>query len=196
MNTKRCRIIRRHIEPLDPRRPLPEGLDWYVLTTEPKREFHVAHWLEDSGWSSLVPLQYRLRAVTRHGRGRNVKRNRVEMPLIPRIVIVGFSEAVPWLQVGSHRHVTGVLGVNGMPIAMRRGEAERLQRKSAELLLPKKEIQFKPGDQAKVPRVGWMEEHHRIVEIASIQGKWATVIQSWFGTARGVKVAVDDLEAA
>lgn len=190
------RIVRRHIEPLDPRRDLPEGRDWYVLTTEPKREFHVAHWLEENEWNSLVPLQYRHRAVTRHGRGRNVKRARVEMPLIPRIVIAGFSGPVPWLQVEEYRHITGVLGVSGTPIPMRPGEVERLQMTSAALLMPKKEIHIEVGGKAKVPMVGGMEEYHRIVEVASLHGRWATVIQSWFGMPRAVKIAVDDLEAA
>lgn len=185
----------RHPSPLDPRRELPAGLRWYVLTTEPKREFHVAHWLKDQGLFSLVPLVYKLQTANRHGARRNLKRGKIEMPLIPRVVVVGF-ETAPQLHVLAEDcwYITGILGIDGEPIPMRQGEAERLRLTSAELLRPKPDL--RPGDRAKLTRLGFRDEYLDVVEIKSLNGKHAKIIQSWFGAEREVTVAVEDLEAA
>lgn len=188
-------IRARTISPLDPRRPLPEGLAYYVLTTAPKREFHVARWLEEQELAfSFTPLQIRWISKTRHIRGRNRPRTRIEVPLVPRVVIAGFRGIPPWLTLDDNRHITGVLGVGGVPTAMRAGEAERLRETSAALLVPKVEKPLVPGAKAKVTAVGLFEGH--VVEVTSISGKWAQVIQSWFGTTREATVSVLDLEAA
>jgi hypothetical protein len=185
-------VIRpRTIAPLD----LPEGLAYFVLTTAPKREFHVARWLEEQELAfSFTPLQIRWISKVRHVRGRNKPRTRIEVPLVPRIVIAGFRGVPPWLNLDDCRHITGVLGVCGVPTAMRPGEAERLRETSAALLAPVVEKPVVVGGKAKMAAVGLFEGH--VVEVTSISGKWAKVIQSWFGTKRETTVSIMDLEAA
>lgn len=185
----------RHPQPLDPRRELPEGLRWYVLTTLAKREFHVARWLEEQDRFSLVPLVYKMQTANRHGARRNIKRGRIEMPLIPRIVVAGFNAPPqPHYLAEQCWYITGILGIDGEPIPMRQGEAERLRLTSAELLRPKPDL--RPGDRAKLNRLGFRDEYRDVVEIRSLTGKWAKIQQSWFGAEREVTVAVEDLEAA
>jgi transcription antitermination factor NusG len=185
----------RHPSPLDPRRPLPLGLRFYALTTAPKREFHVAHWLEAQDWFSLVPLIYRQQGARKwHGARRNIKRNKVEFPLIPRIVVAGFGfDPAAHVLAEGCRYITGILGTAGVAVPMLAGEAERLRLTSEALMVPVSP--FKPKDKVKVPLPGY-GDYLAIVEIASIQGKWAKVIQSWFGTPREITVEVDKLEAA
>ena len=181
--------------PLDPSRPIPPGLEWYVLTTAPKREHHVAHWLEGQGWRTLVPLAtvWKIRDK-RRGYNKRTSRVRMQVPVIPRIVMVGFATTPPWLTIRENWHIIGVLGDAGAPIPMRRGEAERLQIASQPLLNAPATQPLKIGGRASIAAPGPFSGH--IVEIKELTGKWATVIQSWFGGEVTVKIATDDLEAA
>jgi transcription antitermination factor NusG len=180
-------IRSRYVEPLDPRRPLPEGRQWFVLTCSPKREFTVARWLEEQRLAmSLTPLQIRFFSPTRHVRSKTRQRKRMAVPLVPRIVIAGFIGPVPWLTLDDCRHITGVLGIAGSPVAMRPGEAERLRETSAALLIPTPDKPVLPGAKARLTTPGLFEGH--LVEVSSISGKWAKVIQSWFGSTREVRV--------
>lgn len=168
-----------------------------MLTTAPKREFQVARWLEEErGAYTLVPLIHRWRTSKRHGPSRNLQRVKTELPLIPRIVVVGLASPPQASELSrSYRHITGVLGIAGSPAAMRPGEVERLRETSVGLLQPRNPARFKAGDRVRMPVPGYGGEHV-IVEISSLTGKWAKVKQSWFGAEREVPVEVDKLEAA
>lgn len=191
----RRRAVRYIFNPLDPARSLPIGLGWYVLTTEAHREYQVAHWLEDRvdlDLPTLVPLETRWRLMDKRRGGGKPPRVRYQVPLIPRVVIVGCHGEFQFEAMDS-LFVTGVLGIDGVPCPMRQGEAERLQAASEGL---RKSVEPKPlraGGSATVTAPGLFMGH--IVEVASLTGKRAKVIQNWFGERREVEVAREDLEA-
>lgn len=189
-------VVVKRFEPLDPRRPLPQGLAWYVLSTAPKREFQVAAWLEAQGWNSLIPIENKKRNVSRHHRGAKAKVREFAVPLVPRMVFFGYpaSEKVPWLTITDAYHITGVLGIKGTPAQMRPGEIDRLRDTSEALLRPMVLTPIEAGKRARMMAPGLWQGH--VVDVASITGKHAKVIQNWFGVSTEVKVDVKDLEAA
>lgn len=184
----------RQPSPLDPRRSLPDGLSYYVITTASKREFNVARWLEaECDAFTIVPLVYRPLSPRWRGVKYAIKMGKAEMPLIPRIVVAGM-ELPPSAGVLSevNRHITGVLGINGEPMPLRTGEPERLLEISAALMKPVPI--YKSGDKVKMPMAGYGSAG--VVEVSSVRGRWAHVIQSWFGIEREVRVPLENLEAA
>lgn len=179
---------------LDPARPIPSGLDWYVITTEPAREDVIARWLEEQGYFTLTPLETRWRLAKPRCGGKSRKREAYQVPLLPRMVLVGFAEPPRWLAVMDRYGITGVLGINGAPVPMRRGEAERLQQASERLRRQSGPRAVKAGSKARIAAPGLFLGH--VVEVRSITGKTARIVQQLFGAAREVEIALDDLDAA
>ena len=192
---RRRKAERKIVLPLDPTRPLPPGLAWYVLTTEPSREHTIARWLESSGWSALVPLETRWRIPRSLKRGGDrQKREAYQIPLLPRMVLAGFADRPQWLTVMDHQGITGVLGINGTPAAIRRGEAERLQASSEGLRKATAPRPLVAGARATIAAPGLFQGH--VVEVVSIHGHKAKIVQQLFGASREAEISIDDLEAA
>ena len=192
---RRRKAERKIVLPLDPTRPLPRGLAWYVLTTEPQREHVVANWIEASGWAALVPLETRWRIPRSLKRGGDrQKREAYQIPLLPRMVLAGFPDAPQWLTVMDRYGVTGVLGINGTPAATRPGEAERLQASSEGLRKATAPRPLAAGAKATITAPGPLQGH--VVEVVSIHGRHAKIVLQLFGASREAEIPVDELEAA
>lgn len=189
-------IARPKPEPLDPSRPIPGGLAFYVLITLPNREYHVAHWREERGDFTLTPLETRAKLLDNQRGGKWQLRKFYQIPVFPRLVIVGFSSQPNWLEVMDNYHIQGVLGFNGTPAAMRQGEAERISASSESLRTVKAPKPLEEGKSARIVAPGMFIGH--VVEIATLSenGKRAKTIQNWFGQKREVDMATADLEAA
>jgi transcription antitermination factor NusG len=183
-------------EPLDPSRPLPVGLAWYVLVTSPNREYQVAHWREGHGDMTLCPLETRAKLIDNRRGGKRQQRSLYQVPVFPRLVMVGFNSAPNWLEVMDNFHIVGVLGFNGTPAVMRKGEAERIRASSESLRQIKVPKPLVEGGAARIVAPGMFIGH--VVEISSLSenGKRAKTIQNWFGQKREVEMSADDLEAA
>ena len=202
---KRLKPLKRHVfNPLDPARALPANLAWYVLTVEAHREYQVARWLEGvktdeknsliekAVYPTLVPLETRWRLMDKRRGGGKPPRVRYQVPLIPRVVIVGCAGEFRFEAMDNY-FVTGVLGIGGVPCPMRAGEAERLQAGSERL---RRSVEPKPlavGGKAMLTAPGLFMGH--IVDVATLTGKWAKIVQNWFGSSQEVTVNQADLEA-
>ena len=190
---------KRPLGPLDPLRPLPAGLSWYVLTTSPQREYVVARWLEDRGWHSLVPLDKRWKLSDPKRGGKKQERTAYMLPLLPRMVIAGFHVTPPWLTILDHQHIHGVLGVDHTPVALRRGEPELLQAISHALVSHKPSHSLAPGGKALVTAPGPLQG--QLVEVGTVRGKKAIIaaVFNQFGRQAlpfVMEAMVEDLEAA
>lgn len=174
---------------LDAARPMADSLTWFVIETAPGREHAVAASLETIGSTTMVPLKERWRLAkrkveasavfnmakaTRRARPATARvRVKVFHPAIPRAVFVGFAVAPPWYAIRETRHVTGVLGIAGCPLALRHGEAERFRDNvahrnktpPARTLRPGNKVTFDAGDLFA----------GKVVEITALHGKWATI---------------------
>lgn len=193
MKFKRRKIIvKPKPAPLDPSRPLPFGLEWYVLITQPNREYHVAHWREELGDMTLTPLETRVRLMDNQRGGKFALRTFYQVMVFPRLVMVGFNSQPNWLAVMDNYHITGVLGFNGTPAPMRKGEAERIAASSEALRSAKLPKPLEAGGRARIIAPGMFTGH--VVEIASLHGKRGFMIQTWFGEKRIVEMKLEDLE--
>jgi transcription antitermination factor NusG len=187
-------IIKPRQSPLDPARPFASFLQWFVITTSPLREYVVAHWLEEIiGAMTLCPLETRVKLMDNHRGGKFALRTFYQIPVFPRMVMVGFSSHPNWLQVMDHYHIAGVLGFNGTPEPMRKGEAERIRASSECLRTVKVAKPLEAGGKARIIAPGMFTGH--VVEIASLHGKRGFVVQNWFNEKRIVEMQIDDLEA-
>jgi transcription antitermination factor NusG len=194
-------IRRAALEPLNPGRPLPHGCTWYVLTTNPQREYTVQHWLEDQerNWFTLVPLDKRWRLTDRRSGGKNKKREAYMVPLLPRMVIAGFREPPPWLYILDHQHITGVLGINHEPIPLRQGEPELLRAISYALAAKGPAHAIAPGGKALVTCPGPLQG--AMVEVGTLKGKKAVITAIFDGMDKKglpfvMEALIDDLQAA
>lgn len=182
----------------DPTRPIPQGLAWYVFLVTLNREYKVADWLEtELGHFTLTPLETRFKLQDRSRGGAKEARIPYQVPLFPRLVLAGFADAPNWLKVMDNYHIQGVLGWNGTPARMRNGEAERIRMASEALRKARYEAVVKPlepGEKARIVAPGMFINH--IVEITSVQGKKAKMIQNWFGQPTEVEMFISDLERA
>jgi transcription antitermination factor NusG len=198
-------IRRAALEPLNPSRPLPGGYEWYVLHVSPHREYSVARAIEsvpDKKWFTLVPLDKRWKMEKQEGGrrgGGRVKRVASNVPLLPRMVVVGFNEPPPWLTILEMQHVNGVLGINHVPIPLRRGEPELLKSISHVLAKAGPAHAVKPGGKALITVPGPFQG--QIVEVGSVKGRKAIISAVFDRFDRKelpfvMETLLDDLEAA
>lgn len=142
---------------------------------------------------TLVPLETRVKLMDNQRGGRFAQRTFYQVPVFPRMVLVGFASHPNWLQVMDNYHVTGVLGFNGTPTAMRAGEAERIRLSSESLRNVKVPKPLEVGGKARIVGPGLFSGH--VVDIASLHGKRGFMVQEWFGEERIVEMNIADLEA-
>lgn len=180
--------------PLDPSRDFSPDLQWYVLVVQPNREYHVAHWREERGDMTLTPLETRVKLMDNQRGGKFALRTFYQIPVFPRLVMCGFSSPPNWLEVMDNYHIQGVLGFNGTPARMRKGEPERIRTTSEALRHIKEPKPLAVGEKARIVAPGLFCGH--VVEIASLHGKRGFMVQEWFGEKRIVEMKLADLEAA
>lgn len=191
-------------EPLNPARPIPHGLTFYVLIVNNRRIHSVAHWLEERGWFTLVPLEKRWKIAkgqSFHGKrgGARVKRESYVLPLLPGKIVLGVKGEVPWLTIREHQHISNVLGVDGVPAPLRHGEPEMLRAISVALSEIRPYKALKPSGTAFVSGPGVFQGKR--VEIGSLEGRNAIITAIFDGLQKvplpvTIRIAQDDLEAA
>jgi hypothetical protein len=187
-------IVKPKPQPLDPAREFSPNLQWYVLVVLPNREYHVAHWREGRGDMTLTPLETRVKLMDNQRGGKFALRTFYQVPVFPRLVMCGFSSPPNWLEVMDNYHIQGVLGFNGTPARMRKGEPERIRTTSEALRHIKEPKPLAVGEKARIVAPGLWVNH--VVDIKALNGKKARIIQNWFGSERETEVEIKDLEAA
>jgi hypothetical protein len=186
------------LQPLNPARPLPQGLTWFALISKAAREFKAAHWLEETygNCMTLIPLETRYRTKGHRGGVLKYSKAQYQVALMPRIIFAGFPSPPNWLSIWDGDEIfsgiLGAIGTNGTPLSMRHSEVERfrsnLDHDRANAGLPVLQI----GGRAMFVGDGVFNGH--ILDIEGLDEKSAVVAQDWFGAKRSVKVSRDDLE--
>lgn len=185
------------VSPLNPARPIPDGLTWFALISRRAREYRAARWLEEKLGNvfTLVPLETRTKSKGARG-GVNIPKAEYQVPVMPRIVFAGFSTPPNWLGIwdgdDTMSNIVAAIGNQGTPSPMRISEVERfrssLEADRAALGLPTLKI----GSTARFVGAGPFQGH--VVEIEALGPKFASVAANWFGPVK-VKVRRGDLEA-
>lgn len=163
--------------------------DWFVLRTEPRKEFAVEEILRRRGLRTFCPVETKWRRCGRR------RRSPVSYPMLPRYVFAGGAD--PWDVVHTFdgRGVQGVVTVNGRPGLISQDAVERLARISGGLVPTRTRVHraFQVGDLVEIAGKGFQ---HLAVPILSIKGETARVLITLFGAPQEVDVPVSQLDAA
>ena len=174
------------------------ALPWFALRVQPGSEVLVKDRLGSLGVPAAVPLKIVYR---RRSRVAKVK-TAMTFP-----VLAGYAFAAvdvgAWGRVLGLRHVSGVLGVDGVPTRMQAGQLAAFCRRAAAGAFSAPEHQrhmrtgheFAVGQRVEVcgtrtPLDG------RVVEVSALRGDVARVVMEMLGCAREVDVRIDRLIAA
>lgn len=166
--------------------------EWYVLRTQPMKEFASVEILTSRGLRAFCPTETKWRRI-----GPKKKRAPYAYPMLPRYIFA--SGADPWEIVRTHRHrcVQGVVGIAGRPAEIPERVIERLARLSG-TPIPTRTApirrSFVVGDQVEIIR-GPFQGY--LVPIESINGRSAKVLMKLFNSPNfEVEIALEDLQAA
>ena len=101
--------------------------EWYALCCAPQRELAAGEILSREGFATFVPVAKEMRFANGAARARWQKRE-VEIPLMPRYVLIGMSDATPgWPRVFAfmrpskfrRKLITGIIGADDKPQRIR-----------------------------------------------------------------------------
>ena len=98
-------------------------MNWYTLTTFPRREFEAADSLTRRGYHPYVPMRREWSHRSRYSKSREL----LPKPLIAGYVFLPAETEPGWFRVLNARWVRGVLCVDSVPTKVRRGEMEKLK---------------------------------------------------------------------
>jgi len=194
---------RKLVLPPDPKQDIPPDYTWYALEVLPKQEFKVANWLKSQGFAVIVPVETRFRLVkgatpANRGAGRKAKKEPYQIPVIPRLVVIGSWGPIPWFVVLNDRqHRAKVITMAGVPLKLRRNDAERV-RDISEII--RRQAEPKPlsvGGKAVVVAPGMMVPAGRTVEVHQLpKGRYAYILGCFdIAPEKIVKIEKDKLEA-
>lgn len=104
------------------------GHAWYALRVLPQREFVVRSVLRRRGIEAVLPTRTKWIRANRHRKG--------EKKLVSRVLLVGYVLArlplpIEWSRLRRIHIITGILGMNGAPLALPQEGVTRLLRESA-----------------------------------------------------------------
>lgn len=174
------------------------GLDWYALRARPATERLVADRLGSLGVPCAVPIKIEYRRRSRVAKTKEA----VTLPVLTGYV---FAAVAPgrWGAVLGVRHVSGVLGVEGVPTRMRAAQLAAFCRRSAAgaFSAPEHQRHMRTGREfsvgQKVEVFGTRTPFDgRVVEVAELRGEVAQVVMQMLGSTRTVAVGLDRLVAA
>jgi transcription antitermination factor NusG len=174
-------------------------LPWFALRVQPGAERLAASRLGSLGVPCAVPLRIEYRRRSR------VARTKVAMtfPVLAGYAFVGLHDADLWTCVLGVRHVSGVLGVGGLPTRLAVGQLAAFCRRAAAgaFSAPEHQRAMRTGREfaigSRVEIVGTRTPlDGRVVEVAGLRGDVARVVMQMLGSTREVDVDVDRLVAA
>lgn len=138
---------------------------WFAFVTKPQKESAAKAWLEKRGPEVWYPTETRWRKIPR---GR-VKRVAYEASVVPRYIFARFDHQPRWDVLNTCRYISGVVGVDGRPIAITDETLAEMAKVPLQLAAIRerklKERTLAPGDRARIasgPLEGWVVEVHSI----------------------------------
>jgi hypothetical protein len=195
------------------------SLHWYLLRARPNRVFKAALALQDRGFQTALPHEWRARRRSRHCKSVT----RFPLPHLGPYLITGFETRTPaWRSLFEdpllEPLLSGVVSItsDGLPTLIRPKEIVRQHhRYGPELFrLPPKSIvdeiedqRLQAGDAVRIGRwqQGWMRASaefdaggfaDKVVTIDRIEGDMAKVVMAMFGSEREITVPLEHLAAA
>jgi transcription antitermination factor NusG len=118
-------------KPLDPARPIPQGLLWFALSVKSRSEFQVARWLEERQWFTLVPTKQVKTIINGKRGGKHRKETVKTYAELSGFVFAALPHYPDWISLESCRDIYGPLATQGTPMMLSEREATRFQQNAA-----------------------------------------------------------------
>ncbi|MBN8292832.1 hypothetical protein JI664_12730 [Rhodobacter sp. NTK016B] len=166
----------------EPTRPIQVGdigtPTWYAFLTTPQKEGSAKAWLEKKGVEAWYPTETRWRKIAKG----KIKRKEYEAVLVPRYIFARFTGRPQWDLLKASRWLTGVVGIDGVPLPITDetlAAMEQVPARLAEIRAREEERRtIRPGDRVRI-RDGAMEGW--VVEVRSIHAGIARFIVPLMG---------------
>lgn len=166
-------------------------MTWFLFRTAPKAERKICALCHERGIRSFVPVE------RKYGRrGPNRLRTEIILPMFPRYLFAEFHDfAADYYTMRSIRGVQGIVGVNHQPSPISDATMERVFQMPKSVPTSSTPIRrgFTAGDKVRICSGAFADY---VVEVTSIKGRHAMVLQKILGSERIIKVDLSELEAA
>jgi transcription antitermination factor NusG len=104
---------------------------------------------------------------------------------------------IPWLHLMAQRHVSGVVGIDGVPSPIANAEIEKLRQMDGSAIPHRNSVNphraLRTGDLAEIQTGPFSGQ---VVKVAGLSGAKARIFVNLFGTVKEAEIATEDLEAA
>jgi transcription antitermination factor NusG len=104
---------------------------------------------------------------------------------------------IPWLHLMAQRHVSGVVGIDGVPSPIANAEIEKLRQMDGSAIPHRTSVNphraLRTGDLAEIQAGPFSGQ---VVKVAGLYGAKAKIFVNLFGTVKEAEISVEDLEAA
>jgi len=166
-------------------------LTWYAIYTAPQRELTLAAMLRRQGYAVCLPVETKMRRPKPQARKRVI----VTYPMFGRYLFV--KAPIPWLHLMAQRHVSGVVGIDGVPSPIANAEIEKLRQMDGSAIPHRTSVNphraLRTGDLAEIQTGPFSGQ---VVKVAGLYGAKARIFVNLFGTVKEAEISVEDLEAA
>lgn len=165
---------------------------WFAIRVAPQREFAVEAMLRRQGIKVFLPTEVKFRKTIKKGRRVSVP---VTYPSFVRYLFV--RKPFSWLHLMAERHITGVVGFEGVPAPIADAEIERLRSDSTSTVPHRHSVNphraLRTGEMAEICEGVFSGQ---IVKIEGLHGRKAKVFLNLFGGQKLVEIDIAGLEAA
>lgn len=175
---------------------LPTGYEWLAFITRPGKEWLAEFHLSRVGQTVFLPIEVKKQRVSHH-----VKRMReIELPLLTRCLFIGFEPGAPkpWQEICHLSLIQGVIatwGADGMlrPMTIPEAELHAMLGRIGDIARTNPRRSFGLGDLVRIkggPFAGFFSR------VQGVKGQNARLELHILGSARGVDIPLEQLEAA
>lgn len=176
------------------RKAIVEGDDrrWFAIRVAPQREFTVEAMLRTQGFEVFLPTEVKFRKTIKKGRRVSIP---VSYAMFVRYLFV--RKPFSWLHLMAERHITGVVGFEGVPAPIEDAEIERLRGESGGAVPHRHSVNphraLRTGELAEICEGVFTGQ---IVKIEGLHGRKAKVFLNLFGGQKLVEIDIAALDAA
>lgn len=175
---------------------LPPGYEWLAFRTMPAKERLAEFHLSRAGAMVFLPMETKARRITHHSK----RMTQIELPLLTRTLFVGFEPGAPkrWQEICQLSLIQGVVaawGADGMlrPVTITEAQLHVMLGRIGDLARTNPRRSFGLGDLVRIkdgPFAGFFSR------IQGVKGQNARLELHILGSARGVDIPLEQLEAA
>jgi transcription antitermination factor NusG len=168
---------------------------WFCFRVQPQKEFVARRLLRNMGLDCFVPVEEKIRRVSRHSKGR--KHDATKYPAIRGYTFIGFRGTPSWYELAQIDCLFGVVSFEGRPFSIGNDSVRRLIRLSGtnvpNVISKNLHKAFNIGDKVRINQGSFIDH---TVTIESLAENQATTIWDMLGKPTKKIFDLEELDAA